>query len=84
MAKYRITTTGDGAGTWVFTGTWDDLVKEVARDMYHDHEVGPEDIKDVRGMLEQGHDGEEGWNGHSVMLRFEDGSLSVTMEADDD
>ena len=73
--RYRITTTGDGAGQWDIEGTFADVVAAVANDMYF--QPTPDELIDVYEMLENGLDGGDGWDGKSVLLKFEDGSLAV-------
>ena len=75
--KYRIETTGDGAGTQIIDGEWSDVVKAVAASMYSP--ATPDDELEVFEMLRDGIDDGEGWDGNSVCLSFEDGMLSVTL-----
>ena len=81
MSKYRIETTGDGAGIQDVVGDWDDLVDAVTRQMYSP--VSDGDRVGVQDMLENGIDGSDGWNGRHVLLQFEDGSLSVSLVPDE-
>lgn len=72
---YRVVTTGDGTAVNEVEGTWDDLVRVVSWLMYCDPTI--KDEARVRDMLENGLDGGHGWDGDSVTLMFEDGSLTV-------
>lgn len=80
IMKFRITTTGDGAGVTDVSGSWEDLVAAVAKEMYLPPST--EDVEDVRVMLDDGIDDGEGWDGEHVHFDFEDGSLSVDLLPD--
>lgn len=73
---YRITTWGDGAGVSTVQG-WEQMVAAVADLMYF--EPTPQEVEDVREMIEEGIDSDEGWDGKQVHLQFEDGSLQVEL-----
>jgi hypothetical protein len=74
---YRIQTTGDGAHVREVTGTWDDLVTAVTAELYF--RPTDADRQEVLRMLDDGLDGDAGWDGRHVHLTFEDGSLRVDL-----
>jgi hypothetical protein len=77
VKTYRITTTRDGAGVSEVTGDWATLVKAVSDQMKSD--VTNDDLIETHEMLMHGVDGGAGWDGASVHLQFEDGSIEVEL-----
>jgi hypothetical protein len=74
--KYRIETTGDGAGAWEVVG-WSEVVNAVAENLYS--EPTPDQYIEAHEMLMEGIDDADGWDGKSVRLMFEDGTITVTL-----
>jgi hypothetical protein len=75
--RFHIKTTGDGAGIKYVTN-WDEVISAMANGLYH--EPTNDNVAEARNLLLDGMDDGEGWNGHSVSLNFEDGSIYVSLE----
>jgi hypothetical protein len=75
---YTVESFGDGAQQVMVFG-WDNVVSAVASMLYSP--ATEKDRDEAREMLEQGVDGDEGWNGKVAHLRFEDGAIVVRKAA---
>ena len=75
VRRYRLTTTGDGAGVEEVFVDWSRLISHVAKLMFSESTL--ETRREVKTMFKFGVDGSKGWDGKSILMTFEDGSLLV-------